>query len=298
MPSWDAEIVVDAGLAEGLIADQFPELGGEPVVPLGSGWDYTAYRVGTQWVFRFPRREVVLEGMAREIAALPFLAPFLPAAVPAARFVGSAGAGFPWPFFGAPFVPGREPADAALDDEARAALARRLGAFLRALHGPEALAAAGGNLPVDPIWRADMRRRVPMARERLAELGFEVSEELEDAFAHAEALPPPERAVVCHGDFHLRQLLVDENGLSGVIDWVDVCRSDPGIDFAVYWSVFPVTARGAFLDAYGEISEASLLRGRVLALMLNATLVPYARVHGLGALEREALAGLERAATP
>src|SRR5437764_10503272 len=259
MASWDAEIVVEQELAETLVAGQFPELAGEPVVPLGSGWDYTAYRVGTQWVFRFPRREIVLEGMGREIAALPFLAPLLPAAAPAARFVGTAAEGFPWPFFGAPFVPGREPAEAGLDEKDRAALARPLAAFLRALHGPEALAAAGSLLPVDPIWRADMRRRVPMARERLAGVR-PLSPELEDALSRAEALPPPERIVVCHGDLHVRQLLVEGGSLAGVIDWVDVCRSDPGVDFAVYWSVLPLAARADFLDEYGEVSEASLLR--------------------------------------
>jgi aminoglycoside phosphotransferase (APT) family kinase protein len=296
--SWEAEIVVEQALAVTLITKQFPELADEPVVFLGSGWDYTAYRVGVDWVFRFPRRQIVLEGMAREIVALPFLAPLLPTAVPAARFVGTAGEDFPWPFFGAPFVPGLEPADAALDNEARTALARPLAAVLRALHGPDALAAAGSLLPIDPIRRADTAWRVPMARERLAAVEFPVSEELDEALRRAEALRAPERVVVCHGDLHGRQLLVDGGRLAGVIDWVDVCRSDPGIDLAVYWSVIPPAARATFLDEYGDVSEASLLRGRVLALMLDAVLVQYARAHALDTLERETLAGLERAASP
>ena len=42
----------------------------------------------------------------------------------------------------------------------------------------------------------------------------------------------------------------------------------------------------------------SLLRARVLALGLNATLAAYARANGDALLEREALAGVRRAASP
>jgi aminoglycoside phosphotransferase (APT) family kinase protein len=290
--SWEAEIVVDEALAVRLVTEQFPELAGEPVEALGSGWDYTAYRVGTEWAFRFPRREIVLDGMARELAALPVLEARLPHAVPAPRFVGTATDDFPWPFVGAPFIYGHEPLG--LDDEGREALARPLAEFLRELHRPETLAAAGPSLADDPIGRGDMARRVPMARERLAGLGLE----LPDDVAQAEDLPPAQPTALCHGDLHVRQLLVAGGALSGVIDWIDVMRADPGVDLSLLWSFFPAPAREEFLDAYGPVPEASLLRARVLALMLNATLVHYARALGLDALEREAYAGVLRALSP
>ncbi len=294
MPQWDAEIVVDAPLAAALVAEQFPELADEPVIALGAGWDYTAYRVGPRWVFRFPRREVVLPGMAREIATLPRIAALLPVAVPAARFVGSGGEAFPWPFFGAPFVPGLEPADAGLDDEARAGLARPLARFLRALHGAEVLAVAGEVLPDDPIGRGDMAKRVPWARAALAEVGVEA----EAVLTVAQRLERPAPTAVCHGDLQVRQILVADRTLSGVIDWVDVCRGEPAIDLSLFWSLVPPDARDAFLDEYGAVTEESLLRARVLALGLNATLAHYAQATGMPALEREARAGVRRAASP
>jgi hypothetical protein len=92
---------------------------------------------------------------------LPKLAPLLPLPVPQPLFVGEPSADFPWPFFGGPVVPGQELADADLDDTARAALARPLGRFLRALHS----AQLDVELPVDPLGRADMGLRVGQARE-------------------------------------------------------------------------------------------------------------------------------------
>ena len=35
---------------------------------------------------------------------------------------------------------------------------------------------------------------------------------------------------VVHGDAHFRQLLQVEGDLTGVIDWVDICRADVGQD--------------------------------------------------------------------
>ncbi len=120
---------------------------------------------------------------------------------------------------------------------------------------------------------------------------------MEEALAAAEALPPPGPTAVVHGDLHVRQLLVDGGELSGVIDWVDVCRSDPGVDLQLYWSFVPPAARAAFLAEYGPVAEDSLLRARVVSLFLNAVLARYGRAEGMPAIEAEALAGLARTAT-
>ncbi len=76
---------------------------------------------------------------------------------------------------------------------------------------------------------------------------------------------------------------------------MDVCRSDPGIDLQLAWSFLPPAAREEFLDEYGTVTEASLLRARVLALFLNAALARYASAEGKPAVATEALAGLRRA---
>jgi aminoglycoside phosphotransferase (APT) family kinase protein len=92
-------------------------------------------------------------------------------------------------------------------------------------------------------------------------------------------------------------VLIDGGRASGVIDWIDLCRADPAIDLPLLWSFVPPSGRRAFLDEYGPVDDAQLLRARLLAVFLAAVLARYGRAEGHGAIEREALAGLERALT-
>src|SRR3954449_8410035 len=99
--AWRPEIAITLDQATRIIRDQFPAL--ERVETLGEGWDYTAFRVDDVYVFRFPRRAVVLPGMEREIATLPRLS--LPVLIPVPLFLGEAAPDYPWQFFGAPYIP-------------------------------------------------------------------------------------------------------------------------------------------------------------------------------------------------
>jgi aminoglycoside phosphotransferase (APT) family kinase protein len=287
--AWDPEVVVGEKLARELIGTQFPDVDAEPLELLGEGWDNTVWRTADDIVFRFPRRQIAVAGVEREIAVLPALASRLPVPVPDASLVGAPTLGFPWPWFGHRMIEGVELAAALLDDAARIALGVPLGRFLRELHG--VVPPAG--LPVDPNGRADMSVRIPMTREALEAVGVPPPSEL---LERAQRLPAPDRLVLAHGDLHVRHVLVEgRGGLAGVIDWGDVCRADPGIDLSLVWSALPPAGRDAFFAAYGAVGEESLLRARVLALFLCATLARYARAEGMPVLEREALAGLERA---
>lgn len=205
---WTPEHEVDAAQAAQLVAEQFPELAGQPVAPLGTGWDNTVYLVGHEWVFRFPRRAVALPLLAHETAVLPRLAGRLPLPVPFPELLGVPSAGLGWPFWGARLVPGTELADTGLPDGQRFRAAADLGGFLRVLHDPAlvsavatspgapadgmpwsgpstggvpaaaALGPVGGTradglptvLPHDPMRRGDPGVRGPLARERLAQL--------------------------------------------------------------------------------------------------------------------------------
>ena len=296
MPDWIAELVVDEELARRLLA-QFPDLEVTSLRPFAEGWDYTIWLVDETWAFRFPRREMVVPGVIREIAVLPELAPGLPIPVPEPVFVGRATDDFPWPFFGSALLPGRELGEAELDDDGRIEVGRMLARFLRRLHQAEVAYA----LPMDANRRADMSVRVPKTREQLGELeatGIWRCPPLVDAlFDDAEDLPPSTVSAVVHGDLHFRQVLVGtDRTLTGVIDWVDVCRSDPAIDLSMVWSYLPPEGREPFLSDYGRVTDDQLLRARVVALSLSAALALYGSREGFPSIEQEALLGLERAA--
>lgn len=289
MRAWDAEIVVDETLARRLLGSQFPEVELRSLHHLAEGWDNTVWVANGELAFRFPRRAIAVPLIEREIEVLPQLAPLLPLPIPVPTHVGSASAEFPWPFFGAQLVPGREVADADVDP---VKLGAQLGVFLRALHAVELEFA----WPNDPMGRADMSIRVPTARKELSALGG-LSDEVESVLDAALDLPTPNATVVAHGDLHLRHALVGrDGGLTGVIDWGDVCRADPSVDMSLYWSVLSDAGRAAFLAAYGPVTDEQLLRARVLALNLCAVIATYARHQRAPRLERAALAGLERAA--
>ncbi|MFL5942870.1 MAG: phosphotransferase [Gaiellaceae bacterium] len=281
-----AEQHVDEERARRLVREQFPELPADEVRLVSEGWDYVVHRVDGEWAFRFPRREVVVPGTEREIAVLPLLE--VPLAIPRPEYVGVPSDEYPWPFYGARYISGEEAAG--LDDDARARMARPLARFLRVLHG-HAL-----DLPVDLQRRSDMPYRVRRTRQALTAIGdlWPAPTRVEDVLREAEALPPAVPTAVVHADLHFRQVLVHEGELSGVIDWVDVCRADPGVDLLLYWSFLPPAGRGAFLGEYGPVADHSLLRGRVLALFLNAILARYGRDEGVAAVAAEAVASLER----
>ena len=303
MPAmWNPELVVDEGLARALVGERLPHLRGAPMRLLGEGWDSTVWLAGDEWLFRFPRREVVVAGFLREIEVLPRLAPLLPLPVPVAEIRGEPDPRFRWPWAGFRPLPGRELAEVGADDAARARHGRELGRFLRALHDidPATVSVAGELLPVDPVRRADMPFRVGRTRqglERLAALGlWRPPPAVTGLLERARGLPPPDGLVVCHGDLHLRHLLVSSAGdLAGVIDWIDVCRADAAIDLMLYWGYLTPAGRDAFHEAYGPVDDDRMLRARVLAISIWGALAEYAHDVGMDRLGREAVAGLDRA---
>lgn len=277
---WSAEQHVDEERARRLIRARFEELAADAVELVSEGWDYVAFRVDGEWAFRFPRREAVVPGTEREIALLPALAERVPVGLPAPVFVGRPASDFPWPFYGARYLEGLEATGRPVEPTA-------LGVALRALHAPETLEAVGDALPADPLGRVDMSVRLP----RLEELGVEAPA----LIASARELPPARHTAVCHGDLHMRQLLVAGSELTGIVDWVDVCRSDPAVDLSVAWSTLDRASRPAFFAAYGEIAEETRVRARVVAASLCAMLADWAEKEEVPRVLEAAVAGLRRA---
>jgi aminoglycoside phosphotransferase (APT) family kinase protein len=300
MADWKADVEVDEAIVRALVGTQFPDVSLDGLALLAEGWDNAVWVTGEGTAFRFPRREVAIAGVAREIAVLPALAPRLPLPIPVPELVGHPADRYPWPFFGARLLAGAELATLDMTGR-REGFARTLASFLRALHDPANAADLGVGLPIDPMGRADMTIRAARVRRRLPELVaaglWSRAGIVDDLLDEALALPPAEGGVLVHGDLHVRHVLVDAEGVpSGVIDWGDVCVGDPSIDLALYWSQFDAAARAAFQDAYGQakLTAARLLRARVLALSLDIDLALYAHETGNEALLRTTLGGLTR----
>lgn len=189
-------------------------------------------------------------------------------------------------------LPGVTMADAML--QGRAGLAERLGALLADLHG----------LPV-PHWAAQQDPWWSVAERRLALARFVASQEpgsaLRSALERTErllpslAVPDP---VVCHGDFHPYNILVDQDSL-GVIDWTDAGTGDRHADISWTTCVFEM-ASVLPAEALRSISE-SFVAGYELSYAIEPTRL--ARWRPLAVLHQWAMtvaesSGLWGAGTP
>lgn len=112
------------------------------------------------------------------------------------------------------------------------AIPRRLAELQVRLHrlGGEALREGARALGVDPAMmgvQADVERlHRRIARERLMGL-------LPGADWLVDRLPAPAQGeVICHGDFHPLNIMMDGDRLSGVIDWANAVIAEPAYDVA------------------------------------------------------------------
>jgi len=293
---WESAQPVDEARAATLVYAQFPLLAGAPVRAVATGWDNSVLLVGDV-LFRFPRREIALDGQRRELAVLPLMRG-LPLPVPEPTHLGEPAGDYPWPFWGAPMVPGEEMAQVPGADRREAAEA--LGAFLRALHDLD-VNLPTGVLPHDPMERGNPTARAPKARLHLDALvargAWTPSTEALAVLESPRGAPegPP---VLVHGDLHLRHLLVDASGRpTGVIDWGDTCFADPSLDLSLAYAAFEGRDRAALLAAYGAVPGEHEERARALAVGLCLALADWASTVGEQRLLEEYLRGIARATT-
>jgi aminoglycoside phosphotransferase (APT) family kinase protein len=264
----------------------------ETVEIIAAGWDNTIVLVDDEWVFRFPRREIALPGIHREIAWLPVLAGRLPVPIPVPVRVGTFGAP-PWPFWGGRHLPGVELAHSPHADRTRVAVT--IGRLLADLHALETI----DELPIDPFGRADSASRAPRARAVLADLrdlGLWRDDPAIDVVLDAGGAlgPPTARPVLSHGDLYSRHVLIGDDGaVTGIIDWGDLCLAPAAVDLAIAFSAFRGESRLAILEAYGPVDDDALLRAQTFAVFSAASVAHYAYDVGDDVLLAEALTGLD-----
>lgn len=265
-----AEVGITISLVRHLISSQHPDLAGQPVTFLASGWDNVLYRVGDRLVARLPRRALGAEIIVNEQRWLPELAPDLPLPVPYAERIGTPNLMYPWHWSLTPYLPG-EPASAAdgLDWDAAAVA---LGEFLRALHVP-----APADAPINPFRGCWVGNREDSFRSNLNAAGDQVDTGAAlRVWAEATAAPLYDGpSVWLHGDLHPANILAHDGRISGVIDWGDITAGDPATDLSAAWAVLPPEHHEAFWKAYGTDDEPLRARARGWALRLGLVFLAF-----------------------
>ncbi|WP_439115889.1 aminoglycoside phosphotransferase family protein [Ilumatobacter sp.] len=258
-----AEWEIDETLVRELLAAQVPELADRPLAMLANGWDNVMYRLGADLTVRLPRRKLAVPLIEHEQRCLELLAPQLPIPVPVPVHHGVPSERFPMPWSICPWFPGVLAADALFADPIREA--RRLGAFLTALH-----VAAPDDAPRNE-WRGqDARVLAPRVAGNLVHIDLDGSTTVELVTSRFAALvdvdPHAGPPVWLHGDLHAANMLVDDGAISAVIDFGDITSGDPAVDLAIGWMLFEAEALEEFRRALPHADGATWSRGAAWAL--------------------------------
>ncbi len=258
------DVGITAALAARLVAEQFPQWAGLPVVPVESdGWDNRTFRLGDEMSVRLPSGPHYALQAEKEHRWLPVLAPSLPVSIPESLALGRPGDGFPWTWSVRRRLPGTTIASEPWSGSS--GVARDLAGFLVALHaidtdgGPRPGAHnfhRGGSLDVyDKESRAAIRRLGRAIDTQRAVALWEM--------ATTTTWGGP--AVWVHGDLTPSNLLGADGRLSAVIDFGACAVGDPACDLAVAWTAFAGDSRDAFLRGV-DVDDDTRARARGWAL--------------------------------
>lgn len=278
-----AEVNIDEPLIRALLREQHPDLVQLPCIPVDAGWDNAVVRLGDSLCLRLPRRAAAAALIEHEQTWLPQLSKALPLPIPVPLRVGLPGCGFPWRWSIVPWLTG----DAADLVPPAPAEATRLGAFLKALHTPAPAAA-----PSNPVRGVPLEQRASKIEERMRRLAAMsapiVTADTYRVWEAALAAPIDVGPTWLHGDFHARNVLVDEGHLTGVIDWGDITVGDRATDLAAVWMLYAdPEARSRALTSSGSVTQATYLRAKGWAvsfgvMLLDSGLVDHPRHAAMG----------------
>lgn len=227
---------LDEDIVSGLIAAQFPDLAGRTVTRYGAGWDNQLFRVGDEWIFRFPRRAERVPWLVREMQIMSIAAETLAPAIPLFERAGVPSDAFPYPFVGYRPVPGVGADQARVPSRAgHPELAAEIGALLSRLHriDPSRVPPTPENWEREP-WgelRAELAAVAGLARPLL---GPDLLPKAEPYLAGHVIEPPQDGPLrFIHNDICPDHVIVDPDTgrLNGLIDFGDAMIGDPVLDF-------------------------------------------------------------------
>jgi len=258
------ELQIDEALVRRLLAAQLPQWADLPLRRIEpSGTVNAIFRLGDALSVRLARRNGPTAPGSKEFDWLPKLAPILPVEVPAPVAQGHPSAEYPWFWEIHTWVEGES---VPVDEIDAIQAARDLAALIGTMQQLDpAGAPAGRGIP--------LAERDEEIRDWLARFDGDptVTAEWDRAVAAQPWDGPP---VWHHGDLDVRNWLVRNGRISGVIDWGAMGVGDPACDVMVAWKLHSPAARDAFRDAL-PTDDATWERARGWALSQAVAILAY-----------------------
>lgn len=276
------ELEIDEALVHRLLVEQLPEWAELPLSRVEpAGTDNAIFRLGDELSVRLARRKGPTTPGGDELAWLPKLAPQLPLEIPVPVAQGRPTGEYPWFWDVYTWVEGES---APVEEIDAVQAARDLAAFVAAM---QQIDSAG----------APLGRGIPLA-ERAEGMAYWFARFQGDPAVTAEweralAAPPWDGPPVWHhGDLDVRNWLVRDKRISGVIDWDAMGVGDPACDVMVAWKLHSSAARDAFRDAL-PTDDATWARARGWVLSQAVAALAYYTPENNPALYHEAERWLE-----
>jgi len=233
------ELEIDEALVRRLLADQFPEWADFPLSQVKpAGTVHAIFRLGDELSVRLARRKGPTEPGGKEIEWLPRLAPLLSLDIPVPVAQGHPTGTYPWFWDVYRWLEG---ASAPVEKIDAIQAARDLAGFVAALQQADPAGAPSGR--GIPLMERDREVRYWLVR-------FDGDPAVTAEWERALAAPPWDGPPVWHhGDLDVRNWLVKDGRISGVIDWGTMGVGDPACDVMVAWKLHSSAARNAFREA-------------------------------------------------
>jgi aminoglycoside phosphotransferase (APT) family kinase protein len=276
------ELEIDEALVRRLLSEQFPEWVDLPLRRIEPGGTVNAiFRLGDELSVRLARLEGATEPGSKEFDWLPRLAPLLPVEIPVPVAQGHPSSDYPWFWQIHRWVEGESVSVEEID---AIQAARDLAALVGALQGVSPVDAPAGR--GIPLAKRDKETRHWLAR-------FDGDPAVTAEWERALAAPPWEGPPVWHhGDLDVRNWLVQDGRISGVIDWGSMGVGDPACDVMVAWKLHSPVARDEFRDVL-PTDDATWERGRGWVLSQAVAILAYYTRENNPTLYREAESWLD-----
>ncbi|MDQ4058712.1 MAG: aminoglycoside phosphotransferase family protein [Actinomycetota bacterium] len=258
------EIDISQALVRHLLEEQFPKWGELPLRRIEpEGTDNAIFRLGDDLSVRLPRREGPTRPGGKELEWLPKLAPLLPVDVSVPVAQGRPTERYPWFWEIHTWVKGASTPVEGIDTIQAARDLCELIASLQAIDPTDGPRGRG-----IPLAERDEEIRYWFAR---FEGDSAAREEWDRALAARPWDGPPRWH---HGDLDVRNWLLREGRIAGVIDWGSMGVGDPACDIMVAWKLHSAGARDVFREKL-QVNDATWERARGWALSQAVAILAY-----------------------
>lgn len=257
---------ITSTLTRKLIAEQFPEFNGLPIVEVEKqGHDNRTYRLGNDMLIRMPTMECYALAVEKEQKFLPLLAPHLSLQIPVPIKLGAPSQDYPFHFSVYKWLEGESADTLRLDNSRLEQVALELAKFLKGLQSVD---TKGGPTPGLHNWYRGNHISVYDKEARLQ------ITQLTDVIDSNKALKLWQQAcqtkwqnppVWIHGDFAPGNILIQNNKLTAIIDFGCMGVGDPACDLVIAWTFLRDRARDVFINRM-TLDEETWLRAKGWAL--------------------------------